>query len=47
MRQEFPDPRRYHRKANRLQSGSCFAGSAGGAPISAPRQYTEQQNQPG
>jgi hypothetical protein len=46
MRQEFPDLRRHYRRANRPWSGSCFAGSAGGAPISVLRQYTEQ-NQPG
>jgi putative transposase len=47
MRQEFPDPRRHHRRTNRLWSGLYFAGSAGGAPTSALRRYIEQQNQPG
>jgi putative transposase len=30
----------------RLWSGSYFAGSVGGAPISVVRQYIEQQNRP-
>jgi putative transposase len=46
MRQEFPDLARHHWRANRLWSGSYFAGSAGGAPISVLRQYIRQQNRP-
>jgi putative transposase len=46
MRQEFPDLSRHYYQARRLWSGSYFAGSAGGAPISALRQYIEQQNLP-
>jgi putative transposase len=46
MRQEFPDLARHYRRAKRLWSGSYFAGSAGGAPISVPRQYIGQQNRP-
>jgi putative transposase len=46
LRQEFPDLRRHYWRANRLWSGSYFAGSVGGAPISVLRQYIEQQNQP-
>ncbi|NUV52736.1 hypothetical protein G6W51_07405, partial [Streptomyces coelicolor] len=30
----------------RLWSGSYFAGSAGGAPLSSVKQYIEQQNRP-
>ncbi|MGW4440750.1 transposase, partial [Streptomyces sp. NPDC004596] len=30
----------------RLWSGSYFAGSAGGAPLSIVKQYIEQQNRP-
>jgi putative transposase len=44
MRQESPDLRRNYWRANRLWSGSYFAGPAGGAPISVVRQYIEQQN---
>lgn len=44
MRQEFPDLRRHYWRANRLWSRSYLAGTAGGAPISALRQYIEQQN---
>jgi putative transposase len=47
MRPEFPDLGRHYRRANRLWSGSDFAGSVGGGPISPLRQYIAQQNQPG
>jgi putative transposase len=46
LRQEFPDLVRHYWRANRLWSGSYFAGSVGGAPLSIVRQYIEQQNQP-
>jgi putative transposase len=46
MRQESPDLRRHYWRANRLWSGSYFAGSAGGPPISLLRQYIEQQDRP-
>jgi putative transposase len=44
LRQEFPDLVRHYWRARRLWSGSCFAGSVGGAPLSIVRQYIEQQN---
>jgi putative transposase len=47
MRQEFPDLARHYYRANRLWSGSYFAGSAGGAPISVLRRYIEDQRRPG
>ena len=46
MRTEFPDLVRHYHRANKLWSGSYFAGSVGGAPISVPRHYIEQQNHP-
>src|SRR5438046_9196704 len=46
LRQEFPDLRRHYWRAKRLWSGSYFAGSVGGAPISVLRQYLAQQNPP-
>jgi putative transposase len=46
MRQEFPDLRRHYFRANKLRSGSYFAGSVAGPPISVLRHYVEQQNQP-
>jgi putative transposase len=46
LRQEFPDLRRHYWRAKRLWSGSYFAGSVGGAPISVLRQYIEQQERP-
>ncbi|WP_346539980.1 IS200/IS605 family transposase [Micromonospora sp. DPT] len=46
MRQEFPDLRRHYYRANKLWSGSYFAGPVGGAPLSVVRQYIEQQNRP-
>ncbi|MBB5780378.1 putative transposase [Nonomuraea jabiensis] len=47
MRQEFPELARHYYRANKLWSGSYFAGSVGGAPISVLHQYIEQQNRPG
>jgi len=46
MRQEFPELARHYWRAKRLWSGSYFAGSPGGAPISVLRQYIEQQARP-
>ncbi|SUD48906.1 Transposase and inactivated derivatives [Nocardia otitidiscaviarum] len=46
LRQEFPDLVRHYWRANRLWSGSYFAGSVGGAPLSIVRQYIEQQDRP-
>jgi putative transposase len=46
LRQEFPELTRHYYRASKLWSGSYFAGSVGGAPISVLRQYIEQQNQP-
>jgi putative transposase len=46
MRQEFPDLVRHYYRANKLWSGSYFAGSVGGAPLTVLRQYIEQQNRP-
>jgi putative transposase len=46
LRQEFPDLARHYYRANKLWSGSYFAGSAGGAPLSVVKQYIEQQNRP-
>ncbi len=46
MRHEFPDLARHYYRANRLWSGSYFAGSLDGAPLSVLRQYIEQQNHP-
>ncbi|WP_220386337.1 IS200/IS605 family transposase [Frankia sp. ArI3] len=46
MRQEFPDLARYYWRANRLWSGSYFAGSVGGAPLDVLRRYIEEQTRP-
>ncbi|MFC5826282.1 IS200/IS605 family transposase [Nonomuraea insulae] len=46
MRQEFPDLAAHYYRANKLWSGSYFAGSVAGAPLSIVRQYIEQQNRP-
>jgi putative transposase len=46
MRHEFPDLVRHYYRANKLWSGSYFAGSVGGAPLTVLRQYIEQQNRP-
>ncbi|MEU9360903.1 IS200/IS605 family transposase [Streptomyces sp. NPDC048301] len=41
-----PDLVRHYWRAQRLWSGSYFAGSVGGAPLSIVKQYIEQQNRP-
>jgi len=46
LRQEFPELARHYYRGNKLWSGSYFADSVGGAPISVLRQYIEQQNRP-
>lgn len=46
LRQEFPDLVKHYWRAQRLWSGSYFAGSVGGAPLSVLKQYIEQQNRP-
>jgi putative transposase len=46
LRQEFPDLVRHYWRAQRLWSGSYFAGSVGGAPISALHQYIQAQEHP-
>ena len=46
LRQEFPDLVGHYYRANRLWSGSYFAGSVAGAPLSVLKQYIEQQNRP-
>jgi putative transposase len=46
MRQEFPELERHYWHAKRLWSGSYFAGSVGGAPLSVLRQYIENQDRP-
>jgi putative transposase len=46
LRQDFPELARHYWRARRLWSGSYFAGSVGGAPISVLRQYIEQQDRP-
>ncbi|WP_030144795.1 IS200/IS605 family transposase [Spirillospora albida] len=46
LRQEFPDLVHHYYRTNKLWSGSYFAGSVGGAPLSVVKQYIEQQNRP-
>lgn len=46
MRQEFPDLTRHYWQANRLWSGSYFAGPVGGAPLDVLRRYIEEQTRP-
>jgi putative transposase len=46
LRQEFPDLVRHYYRANRLWSGSYFAGSVGGAPLPVLKQHIEQQDRP-
>ncbi len=46
LRQGFPELVRHYWRAQQLWSGSYFAGSVGGAPISVLRQYIEQHDRP-
>ncbi|MFI5659130.1 IS200/IS605 family transposase [Streptomyces sp. NPDC051684] len=46
LRQEFPDLVQHYWRANKLWSGSYFAGTVGGAPLTVVKQYIEQQNRP-
>ncbi|NNH69735.1 IS200/IS605 family transposase [Nocardia uniformis] len=46
LRKEFEDLRFAYWQGLRLWSGSYFAGSVGGAPISVVRRYIEQQSRP-
>lgn len=46
LRKEFEDLRFAYWNGVQLWSGSYFAGSVGGAPISVVRQYIEQQSRP-
>lgn len=47
LRQEYPDLVRHYYRANKLWSGSHFAGPVGSAPLNVINQYIEQQNRPG
>ncbi|BBC36803.1 hypothetical protein SGFS_080970 [Streptomyces graminofaciens] len=46
LRQEFPDLVRHYWRANKLWSGSYFAGTVGGAPLSVVRQYINSRTGP-
>ncbi|WP_327434848.1 IS200/IS605 family transposase [Streptomyces sp. NBC_01236] len=46
LHQEFPDLVRHCWRANKLWSGSYFAGTVGDAPLSVVKPYIEQQNRP-
>ena len=46
LRQEFPDLAPHYWRASRLWSGSYFAGTAGGPPISVLHQYIDQHDHP-
>jgi len=46
MRQEFPELSQHYWRANKLWSGSYYAGSVGGAPLSVLRTYVENQDAP-
>lgn len=46
LRKEFSTHVRKHLWGDHFWSGSYFAGSVGGAPLTMVKQYIEQQNQP-
>jgi putative transposase len=46
LRKEFGTHVHDHQSGGRFWSGSYFAGSVGGAPLTVVKQYIEQQNRP-
>lgn len=46
LRRDFPDLVQHYWKAQRLWSGSYYAGSTGGAPLEKVKQYIQSQNRP-
>jgi putative transposase len=46
VRQELDDLTRHYWRANKLWSGSYFAGTVGGAPLSRVKQCIEQRSRP-
>ncbi|MFE4578240.1 IS200/IS605 family transposase [Streptomyces chartreusis] len=46
LRQECPDLVQHYWRENKLWSGSHFAGSVSGAPLSIVKQYIKNQNRP-
>ncbi|MFU8854246.1 IS200/IS605 family transposase [Micromonospora sp. SL1-18] len=47
LRRDYPNIRRHFWRDARLWSGSYFAGTIEGPPLTVLHQYIEQQNQPG
>lgn len=46
LRRDFPQLAQHYWRAKRLWSGSYYAGSVGGAPLTTLRQYIENQTRP-
>lgn len=46
LRRDYPELASHYWRAKRLWSGSYYAGTSGGAPLSTLRQYIENQNRP-
>lgn len=46
MRRDYPELAQHYWKAQRLWSGSYYAGTNGGAPLETLRQYIQNQNRP-
>jgi len=46
LRREFPELAQHYWRANKLWSGSYYAGSVGGAPLSVLKTYIENQSAP-
>ncbi|EFA23288.1 IS200/IS605 family transposase [Bifidobacterium gallicum] len=46
MRRDYPELAKHYWRAQRLWSGSYYAGTAGGAPLATLRKYIEHQNRP-
>lgn len=46
LRRDFPELAQHYWRAQRLWSGSYYAGSVGGGPLDVVRRYIEDQNRP-
>ncbi|MFC9219254.1 transposase [Streptomyces hygroscopicus] len=46
LRQEYDSHVRRYLRGGHFWSGSCFAGSCGGAPLTVGKQYVDNQQRP-
>lgn len=46
LRRDYPELAQHYWRAKRLWSGSYYAGTSGGAPLSTLKKYIQNQNRP-